>query len=205
VGQLLVIATRNQGKLREFAALMGPAGIRLLSLAEAGIESEHEETGSSFLQNARQKASAYSQHTGLPVLADDSGLEVFALEGRPGVHSARYAGPGASDADRIQRLLAELAVQGDSTREARFVCALAVARRGAVAIEVEEECRGLVAEAPSGRQGFGYDPIFLLPELGRTFAELSPAEKTRYSHRARAVQQLLRHLRDGKFSLKSDS
>jgi XTP/dITP diphosphohydrolase len=124
------------------------------------------------------------------VLADDSGLEVLALGNRPGVHSARYGGPGASDADRIARLLEELLAAGGG-REARFVCALALARRGTILAESEGECRGTIAAAPRGTGGFGYDPVFRVAGLERTFAELSAAEKSAYSHRARAVAALV--------------
>jgi XTP/dITP diphosphohydrolase len=127
--------------------------------------------------SARLKALACSHETDLPVLADDSGLEVFALGGRPGIHSARYAGDGASDAERIDRLLTELGKVAGS-RDARFVCALALARRGRLVLEVEGDCRGVIADAPRGTQGFGYDPVFLFPELGQTYAELSAEERT---------------------------
>ncbi len=192
----IVVATRNAGKLREFRSLLAATGWQVLGLVEAGIPVDAEETGSTFADNARQKALAYSLETDLPVLADDSGLEVFALGGRPGVHSARYAGDGASDAGRIEKLLVELRdVAGG--RDARFVCALALARRGRLIVEVEGECRGVVTDAPRGTQGFGYDPVFLFPELGRTYAELSAEEKNRVSHRALAVAALLQRLAGG--------
>ncbi len=186
----LVVATRNQGKLREFRSLLAPAGLEVAGLSDVSLDRDCEETGLSFAENARLKAAFYSRECELPVLADDSGLEVFALGGRPGIYSARYAGPGATDAERIERLLMELkAVGGD--RAARFVCALALALRGEILLESEGECRGVIADRPRGTNGFGYDPIFYFPELARTYAELSEAEKNRYSHRARAVQNLL--------------
>lgn len=185
----LVIATRNRGKLREFRSLLTPAGVTLLGLEEAGLDGDFEETGSSFAENARLKALAWSARSEHPVLADDSGLEVFALGRRPGIYSARYAGPGATDADRIAKLLDELKSSGGD-RSARFVCALAVAHRGAVIIETEGECRGVIADEPRGSNGFGYDPVFLFPELGRTYAELSEEEKNRHSHRANAIRAL---------------
>lgn len=189
----LIIATRNQGKLREFRTLLQSLHCELLSLKDAGIEKDIEESGNSFAENARIKAIAYSRLTSLPVLADDSGLEVFVLGGRPGIHSARYAGANASDSDRIRKLLAELDQAGTgSGREARFVCSLAVAHAGALQMESEGECRGLIITEPRGSDGFGYDPIFLFPSLNKTFAELNESEKNQYSHRARAVAALLK-------------
>ena len=187
----IVIATRNAGKLREFRRLLKSAGWDVPGLDALPAAVDPEETGATFAENARIKALAYSDQTGWPVLADDSGLEVFALGGRPGVHSARYAGRGAGDEDRVRKLLEELRDPAIA-RDARFVCALALAQRGRVEIEVEGECRGVIAPEPSGYNGFGYDPIFLVPALRRTFAELPGHEKDRLSHRARAVEELLR-------------
>jgi XTP/dITP diphosphohydrolase len=192
----IVVATRNKGKLREFRSLLAATGWEVLGLADVGISVDAEETGSTFSENARQKSLACSRETTLPVLADDSGLEVRALGGRPGIHSARYAGDGASDAERIAKLLAELR-DSPGGREARFVCALAFARRGRLILEVEGDCRGVITDAPRGTQGFGYDPVFLFPELGRTYAELSAEEKNRVSHRAAAVTALLQLLAGG--------
>jgi XTP/dITP diphosphohydrolase len=191
----LVIATRNRGKLREFRQLLANTGSKILGLEDLGIGEDFEETGSSFVENARLKARNYSLLTDLPVLGDDSGLEVVALGGRPGIHSARYAGPHATDLDRVRKLLAELDETG-ANREARFVCALALARRGVVLLDAEGECRGIIAPHPLGDRGFGYDPIFLFPELGRTYAELAEEEKNRFSHRARAVESLFARIAD---------
>lgn len=190
----LVLATRNPGKMKEFEELLRPLGSEILGLAELRIETEVEETGNSFAENARLKAAGYSRFTRLPVLADDSGLEVAALGGRPGIQSARYAGPGASDSERVAKLLAELA--GAKAREARFVCALALARDGRIVWEAEGECRGIIAEEPLGTEGFGYDPVFYFPELGKTYAQLSREEKNRHSHRANAVAALLSRIID---------
>jgi XTP/dITP diphosphohydrolase len=190
----IVLATRNQGKLQEFRALLEPAGWKVIGLSDLPITRDVAETGKSFAENARLKALSYSKDTDLPVLADDSGLEVFSLDGKPGIESARYAGPGASDADRIRKLLAVLERAGGS-RAARFVCALAMAQWGALVLEAEGECRGEIAQEPRGDNGFGYDPIFLVPELGRTYAELDEEVKNRISHRARAVAALLAKLR----------
>ncbi len=189
----IVVATRNPGKLREFRALLSSTGWRVLGVSDLPIDRDPEETGASFAENARIKALFYSEEAELPVLADDSGLEVTALGGRPGLHSARYAGPEASDAERIKKLTAELEKVG-GTREARFVCRLALAQSGRLLAEAEGECRGLIAQEPRGSNGFGYDPIFFFPELGRTYAELSESEKNNYSHRAHAVRSLLAQL-----------
>jgi XTP/dITP diphosphohydrolase len=190
----IVIATRNNGKLREFRNLLMPLRSEVLSLKDVSIDEEFEESGRTFAENAQLKATAYSRLTRFPVLADDSGLEVAALGGRPGIHSARYAGVGASDSDRIRKLLEELEQSGGS-REARFVCTLALAQEGALLLESNGVCRGTVIDKPRGTNGFGYDPIFLFPSLGKTFAELNESEKNQLSHRANAVTSLLRQLR----------
>lgn len=187
--QKVVLATRNRGKLGEFRRLLATRGCAVIDLDGASIRKDHEETGDTYADNARLKALAYSQDTDLPVLADDSGLEVAALGGRPGVHSARYGGARADDAERIRRLLEEL--RGvPAPRAARFVCALALAQSGRLLCEARGECQGEIAFQPRGQRGFGYDPIFVFPELGKTFAELSAEEKDRVSHRARAVAAL---------------
>ncbi len=186
----IVMATRNRGKLREFRNLLMPLKSEVVSLEDMSIDVEIPESGNTFAENARMKAIGYSRLTQFPVLADDSGLEVEALGGAPGVYSARYAGCGASDSDRVQKLLKGLE-RVDRGREARFVCALALAHKGALLLESVGDCEGIIADAPRGDNGFGYDPIFLFPELGKTFAELSAAEKNLCSHRARAVASLL--------------
>ncbi len=190
----LVLATRNAGKLKEFRELLQPLNNEILSLADLSIDSDFEEIGNSFAENARLKAFFYSKLTTLPVLADDSGLEVEALEGRPGIHSARYAGPGASDLERIHKLLGELEKTAGG-RNARFICRLALAQQGSLLLESEGECRGVITAEPRGTNGFGYDPVFLFPELGKTYAELSNAEKNRHSHRARAVASFLQQIK----------
>jgi len=188
--QTIVLASRNNGKIGEFQSLLQVLDCRILSLQDAGIDFEVEESGRTFAENAQIKAIEYSHRTRFPVLADDSGLEVVALDGRPGVYSARYAGTKATDEDRNQKLLAELE-NTEANRQARFVCALALAQDGIVLLEAEGECRGEIASIPRGSNGFGYDPVFLLPALRKTFAELNPQGKNRYSHRTRAVQNLL--------------
>jgi XTP/dITP diphosphohydrolase len=191
--RILIIATRNKGKLREFRNLLQPLGGTVLSLSEIFVDMEPEESGNSFAENARLKAIEYSHLTRYPVLADDSGLEVAALGGAPGIRSARYAGEGASDMDRIRKLLAEIGKAGGK-REARFVCALALAREGILRKEADGECAGVIIDEPRGTNGFGYDPIFLFPQLNKTFAELSEDEKNNHSHRAKAIASLLRQL-----------
>jgi XTP/dITP diphosphohydrolase len=193
----LVVATRNIGKWNEFRALLFPLKANILGLADLSIDRDYEESGSTFAENARLKALGYSRLTSLPVLADDSGLEVAALGGRPGIYSARYAGPGATDADRIRKLLTELEAVS-AGRDARFVCALALAQEGGLKLEAEGECRGVIAREPRGTNGFGYDPVFYFPELGRTYAELSNEEKNRYSHRGRAAASLLNQIANHK-------
>jgi non-canonical purine NTP pyrophosphatase (RdgB/HAM1 family) len=188
--QTIVVATRNNGKLREFRELLQPLQCEILSLRDVGIEDEVEEHGSTFAENARIKALGYSALTAFPVLADDSGLEVAALGGRPGIHSARYAGEGASDSDRIRKLLTELD-QTSGERNARFVCTLALAQEGSIILESEGECAGVIISEPRGTNGFGYDPVFFFPTLGKTFAELTEPEKNQQSHRSHAVAALL--------------
>ena len=192
VSPIIVVATRNIGKLREFQTLLSSFNCdvrNLADFADVTKDLEIEESGSTFAENARLKAAGYSRLVPFPVIADDSGLEVDALGGRPGIHSARYAGRDASDADRIRKLLYELESCGGE-RSARFVCALALARNGEVIAESEGSCFGVIIDQARGLKGFGYDPVFLFPEIGKTFAELDEDEKNQYSHRARAVDAL---------------
>ncbi len=193
----LLLATRNRGKAREIGAFLGTggAGLRLLTLDDLGIAEDVEETGSTFAENARLKAGHYSRLSGLDTLGDDSGLEVRALGGRPGVLSARYAGEGAGDDARIARLLAEMAEAAD--RRARFVSAVCLARAGAELAAFIGTAEGEILRAGRGVNGFGYDPVFLYPPLGRTFAELSLEEKNRVSHRSRALAQVREFIRLG--------
>lgn len=184
----LLIATTNPGKLREYAAIFGGLGLELRSLADLGITDDVEETGTTFAENARLKAEYYAGRSGLLALADDSGLEVAALGGEPGVYSARYAGPGASDADRIALLLQKLEGVPFHARLARFVCVIALARPGGPTAEVEGLLPGVIETAPRGAGGFGYDPIFYVVEEDKTLAELPAERKNQISHRARAAQ-----------------
>lgn len=184
----LLLATTNRGKINELKGILGEQQIELVGL-DAADSTEEIETGATFVENALLKARHYHERTGLPTIADDSGLEVFALDGRPGVASARYAGPDASDADRIRKLLGELNGVSDEQRTARFVCAAALVWDGGEQV-FEDEARGRILRVPRGAGGFGYDPVFLYEPLGRTFAELSESEKAEISHRGRAFRRL---------------
>ncbi len=192
---VLLIATHNPGKVREYRELLRDLPVRLTFLDEVGIDDEVPETGRTFEENAVQKALAYARRSGLLTLADDSGLEVDALGGAPGVHSARYAGPHATDEDRIRKLLDALRGVPPERRTARFRCVIAVATPEGDLITAEGRVEGRIAEAPRGHHGFGYDPVFYLPDLGKTMAELPPEEKNRLSHRARAAEAIKPKLR----------
>jgi XTP/dITP diphosphohydrolase len=183
-----LIATRNEGKLREYKQLLAGLSISLTYLTEEGITYEVEETGQTFSQNAVHKAREYARISGLLTLADDSGLEVDALCGEPGVHSARYAGAGATDQDRYRLLLERLKEVPWDQRSARFRCVIAVAQPAGETYTSEGVCEGVISFAPQGEHGFGYDPVFFLPERGKTMAQLAPEVKNLVSHRARAAQ-----------------
>ena len=191
----LLIATRNAGKLEEISGLIAGAPIQTVSLADVGVDREVEETGETFEANAALKASTYARLSGLPTLADDSGLEVDALDGEPGVRSSRYAGDEATDADRIAFLLGRLQNGGGGPWRARFRCVIAIAWRRDDLEFHTGVCEGMIIDAPRGSNGFGYDPVFLIPELGGTMAELSQAEKNRVSHRGMAVRKAAASLR----------
>ena len=185
----LLIATRNRGKMRELRQLLGGAPHEIASLDDLGIADEIEETGATFEENAALKAEGYSLLSGLLTLADDSGLEVDALGGEPGVRSARYAGADASDADRVSLLLKNLEGTGADDRTARFRCVIAIAAPGERTRLYSGVCEGRIAAEPRGDNGFGYDPVFDFPELGMTMAELPSERKNAVSHRARAAKK----------------
>lgn len=188
----LILATANEGKVKEYRALLSSFCNKIISVADLGTEIAVEESGSTFKENAVLKARAVAAATGLPTLADDSGLKVLALGGRPGIHSARYAGMGASDADNVEKLLGELG--GVPDRRARFVCTIVLLGPGGHEISVEGCCNGTIALAPGGSGGFGYDPVFI-PEGGiRTMAELPAEEKNAISHRGKATRALTMYL-----------
>ena len=185
----LLIATHNAGKVRELEILLAGLPLRLRSLAEFPEIVEVEETGATFAENGALKARGYAAQTRLWTLADDSGLEVDALGGAPGVLSARYGGAGASDAERTARLLAELSRTDDRQRRARFVCVIAIADPAArIAHTSMGTCEGSIALAPRGENGFGYDPVFIPDGYEESFGELSAEIKRRISHRARALE-----------------
>ena len=191
----IVLASSNQGKLAELRALLEPAGLRVVPQDALGVEPP-EETGLTFVENALLKARAASATTGLPAIADDSGVVVHALKGAPGVRSARYAGEGASDADNVAKLLEALGGVAPAERGAAFVCSLVYLRhaRDPCPMVCEGIWKGRILDAPRGAGGFGYDPVFFVETLGRTAAELSRAEKNAVSHRGQALARLLDRL-----------
>jgi XTP/dITP diphosphohydrolase len=192
----LLIATRNQGKLAEFKGLLSGIALEFVSSDDRPDTTDVAETGRTFSENARLKASGYALQTGLYSLADDSGLEVEALGGRPGVLSARYGGEGTSFSEKITMLLGELEKTDDAARRARFVCSLAIADpAGEIIFTADGICSGKIAFAPRGTGGFGYDPIFVPDGYDETFGDLSSAVKQEISHRARAFRQIIPFLR----------
>lgn len=186
----LVLATRNPDKGRELAALLKDLGIRIRTLAEFPDAPEVMEDGETCEANAIKKAVAIARHTKLPAAADDTGLMVEALGGRPGVHAARYAGEGATYDDNCKKLLREMANVPRERRGARFVTVAALADPNGEVEVVQGVLDGLITEAPVGTKGFGYDPVFFVPELGKTLAQITPEEKNRISHRARAFEKV---------------
>ncbi len=184
----LLLATSNPHKLEEFRAIFADLPLRLFSLNDIQLDIEVEETGITFAENAELKARAYAQASGMLTLADDSGLEIDALGGAPGVQSARYLGRETSYEERFRSILQQLKGLPMEQRTARFRCAIALAEPSGITRLVEGVIEGVIADSPRGKNGFGYDPIFYLPELGKTFAELAPEHKNRISHRARAAQ-----------------
>jgi XTP/dITP diphosphohydrolase len=186
----LVFATTNRGKLREVAEILVADGVQVVGIADVAPGWQVVEDGGTFVENARIKAHDLARRAGMPALGDDSGLEVDALGGRPGVHSARYAGEHATDAENVALLLAELRDVADDSRSAAFRCALALAWPDGTLVEAEGRCEGRIARAPRGSGGFGYDPVFVDPGSGRTFAELPAEAKNAFSHRRRALDVL---------------
>ncbi|GAB4568139.1 MAG: RdgB/HAM1 family non-canonical purine NTP pyrophosphatase [Anaerolineae bacterium] len=185
----LLIATHNAGKLREYRQLLADLPLQVVELAHVGITEDVPEDGDTFAENARAKALAYARMSGLWTWADDSGLEVDALNGEPGVMSARYGGPGASDEDRYRLLLQRLEGVPEHKRTARFRCVIALASPQGEVHLAEGVCEGRITTEPRGQGGFGYDPVFFVPELGRTMAELTAEEKNAISHRGRAARE----------------
>lgn len=192
----LFIATKNVGKIREIEELLIGLPIILRNAAEFTDIIEPEETGETFADNASLKAKYYAQKTGLLSLADDSGLEVEALNGQPGVFSARYGGADATNEEKIAKLLNELDKINDENRSARFVCSMAIAdNKGEVAFLTEGICEGEIALTAQGNNGFGYDPIFVPKGFSETFGELSGEIKQEISHRSKAIEKIIQYLR----------
>ena len=181
----LVLASKNAHKLVEMKDILSQLGVEVVLESEVGVDVDVEETGATFEENAFLKARAVMEASGLPAIADDSGLCVDALNGAPGVYSARYGGPGLDDAGRYKLLLENM--RGQLDRRCRFVSAICCCFPNGDRVEARGECAGTLAYAPKGEDGFGYDPVFFVPALKKTFAELSPAEKNAISHRGNAL------------------
>ena len=187
-GQLLVLATRNAGKTREIQEILKEFPVTIKNLDDFGSIPAVEEDGKTFDENAYKKASFTAKVLGLPALADDSGLEVDALGNAPGIYSARYAGPNATDAENNAKLLHDM--ERESNRTATFVCVISLAVPSGIALTYEARCEGVIVDAPAGDGGFGYDPVFYYPPLNRTFSQLSAEEKNRVSHRGKAFAEM---------------
>ena len=185
----IVLATKNKGKIKEMRELLAPMNIEVLSLADFSPVDDAEENGATFAENAMLKARYYFAHTGTPCLADDSGLEVDALGGRPGVYSARYSGEDATDAANNVKVLREMEGIEKDKRTARFRCAMALVGEG-IELTTDGTCEGTLLTEEHGQGGFGYDPIFYVPKFDRTLAEMSSEEKNSISHRGAAVRKM---------------
>ena len=186
---IIVLATGNQNKVREIKKLLKDAPVDIKCIADYGPLPGVLEDGDTFEENAYKKASHYARVLGLPCLADDSGLVVDALNGQPGVHSARYAGENATDMEKCDKLLREM--EGKKNRSARFECVLSLATQGGPALTWEGQCEGIITTERHGESGFGYDPVFFSPELGKTFAQVTMDEKNAVSHRGRALNEFV--------------
>jgi XTP/dITP diphosphohydrolase len=190
----IFLASSNPGKLREYRVLAGDSPIEVALLPNFSEIPAFEETALTFAENAAGKAMHYSRFATGTVLADDSGLVVPALGGAPGVLSARYAGLNASDADRVQKLLREMRDLEGEARKARFVCITCLAQSGCALAVLSDSAEGFITTEPKGTDGFGYDPVFFFPQVGRTYAEITRAEKNQYSHRGKAFRKALAFL-----------
>jgi len=201
----LILATRNKGKLKEIQVLLSDLDIDIMSLDEAENAPHVVEDGKTFMENAFKKAKVIAEATGIMALADDSGLEVDALDGAPGVYSARYSGENASDASNNEKLLAGLKGVSSGKRGAHFSCVIIVYHPSGQWISTEARCEGEITMNPSGDQGFGYDPVFYIRSIKRTMAQLSPEEKNSLSHRGKALRKLKSELPGFLDSLESRS
>ncbi|HEX78644.1 MAG TPA: XTP/dITP diphosphatase [Dehalococcoidia bacterium] len=200
MNQRLLLATNNKGKAREYETLLTGIPFQLVTMAEEGITTKVEESAETFEENARLKATTLAAESGLISLADDSGLEVDALGGEPGAKSHRYAGEDASDSDRITFLLSRMKDIPEGKRTASFRCVIALATPAGHVEFCHGECRGIITFEPRGEQNFGYDPVFYVPSLGRTMAELSLEEKNSISHRGDAARKAIEVLKRPPFS-----
>ena len=192
----LVVATKNAGKVAEIAAALESMDVMVQSVAAFGEMAEPEETGVTFGENALLKARYYAEVTGLPCLADDSGLEVDLLQGAPGVYSARYAGVGATDRENNEKLLQALQAFPSAERTGRFRCALVFFDPGGATISANGTCEGIILASPQGDGGFGYDPLFFMPPFGKTLAEMTVAEKNSVSHRGQGLRIMTAKLKE---------
>ncbi|MCB9481122.1 MAG: XTP/dITP diphosphatase [Desulfobacteraceae bacterium] len=190
--QIIVLATKNQGKKKEMAKLLEGYPVKIMTLEDFGPIPEIIEDGETFDDNAYKKASLTARYLGFPALSDDSGLVVKALGGRPGVHSARYAGENATDEENVKKLLNEM--NGIEERDAFFECVISIAVPTGPALTYEGKCEGFITREPKGEGGFGYDPVFFYPEFNKTFAELSMDEKSEVSHRGRALGEIKKEI-----------
>ncbi|MBQ8002521.1 MAG: XTP/dITP diphosphatase [Clostridia bacterium] len=188
----IIAATKNKNKIKEFKEILPDFDI--VTQEEAGIDIDVEETGTTFIENARLKAMAIFEKTGIPALADDSGLEVYALGGAPGIYSARYGGEGLDDKGRTALLLENMKDVDDELRGAQFVCSIVFVTKEKV-YEAQGVCEGVIAHEPKGENGFGYDPVFYVPHMGKTTAEMSSGEKNSISHRGKALRNLAEMLK----------
>lgn len=190
--KIIVLATHNKGKIREFESVLAPLGYKAVPVGDVvkGIE-EPEETGTTFMENARIKAAYYMKASGLPCLADDSGIVADALDGRPGVYSARYAGPECDDEKNNSKLIADLSVFPPEERTVHYVCDLVLLWPDGREIEATGTCDGILIDHYEGENGFGYDPLFYVPSKGKTMAQLTMDEKNEISHRGKALEKLV--------------
>jgi len=188
----IIAATNNMNKVREFREIL--QGFEIITQKEAGVDIEVEETGTTFEENSYLKAKAIYDATGIPAIADDSGLEVDALDGAPGIYSARYGGDGLDDKDRMMLLIKNMEEVEDGKRGGRFVCVITMVSENG-SFSVRGECEGEISREPAGENGFGYDPVFFVPEFGKTTAQMTPEEKNAISHRGKALRKFAETLK----------